>query len=38
MGEQQAPTRWGGILVPAVAWLLLIAGFLVLVFSFTPTG
>jgi hypothetical protein len=30
--------RRGGILVPAVAWLLLIAGFLVLVFSFTPTG
>jgi hypothetical protein len=30
--------RRGGILVPVVAWLLLIAGFLVLVFSFTPTG
>jgi hypothetical protein len=30
--------RRSGILVPVVAWLLLIAGFLVLVFSFTPTG
>jgi hypothetical protein len=30
--------RRGGILVPAVAWLLLIAAFVVLVFSFTPTG
>lgn len=30
--------RRGGILVPVVAWLLLTAGFLVLVFSFTPTG
>jgi len=33
------PTRRrGGILLPVVAWLLLIAAFLVLVFSFTPTG
>jgi hypothetical protein len=30
--------RRGGILVPVVAWLLLIAAFAVLVFSFTPTG
>jgi hypothetical protein len=30
--------RRGGILVPVVAWLLLIAAFVVLVFSFTPTG
>lgn len=30
--------RRGGILVPLVAWVLLIAAFLVLVFSFTPTG
>jgi hypothetical protein len=30
--------RRRGILVPGVAWLLLIAGFLVLAFSFTPTG
>ena len=30
--------RRGGIVVPVVAWLLLTAGFLVLVFSFTPTG
>ena len=30
--------RRGGILVPLVAWLLLIAAFVVLVFSFTPTG
>jgi hypothetical protein len=30
--------RRGGILVPIVAWLLLIAAFVVLVFSFTPTG
>jgi hypothetical protein len=30
--------RRGGILVPVVAWLLLIAAFIVLVFSFTPTG
>ncbi|MEN3320717.1 MAG: hypothetical protein V7643_4119 [Mycobacterium sp.] len=30
--------RRGGILVPVVAWLLLIAALLVLVFSFTPTG
>ena len=30
--------RRGGILVPVVAWLLLIGAFVVLVFSFTPTG
>jgi hypothetical protein len=30
--------RPGGIIVPVVAWLLLIAAFVVLVFSFTPTG
>jgi hypothetical protein len=30
--------RRGGILVPVVAWLLLIVAFGVLVFSFTPTG
>ena len=30
--------RRGGILVPVVAWLLLIAAVAVLVFSFTPTG
>jgi hypothetical protein len=30
--------RRGGILVPVVAWLLLIAAFVVLIFSFTPTG
>ena len=30
--------RRNGILVPVVAWLLLIAAFVVLVFSFTPTG
>ena len=30
--------RRGGILVPLVAWLLLIVAFVVLVFSFTPTG
>jgi hypothetical protein len=30
--------RRGGILVPIVAWLLLIAAFVVLMFSFTPTG
>jgi hypothetical protein len=30
--------RRGGILVPVVAWLLLIAAFVVLVLSFTPTG
>jgi hypothetical protein len=30
--------RRGGIIVPAVAWLLLIAAFGVLAFSFTPTG
>lgn len=30
--------RRGGILVPAVAWLVLIAAFVVLLFSFTPTG
>jgi len=30
--------RRNGILVPVVAWLLLIAGFVVLVVSFTPTG
>jgi hypothetical protein len=30
--------RRGGILVPVVAWLVLIAAFVVLVFSFTPTG
>jgi hypothetical protein len=30
--------RRSGILVPVVAWLLLIAAFVVLVFSFTPTG
>src|SRR6185312_12636419 len=29
--------RRNGILVPVVAWLLLIAAFVVLVFSFTPT-
>jgi len=29
--------RRDGILVPVVAWLLLIAAFVVLVFSFTPT-
>jgi hypothetical protein len=27
-----------GFVVPAVAWLLLIAAFVVLAFSFTPTG
>jgi hypothetical protein len=31
-------SRRGGIVVPVVAWLLLIAAFVVLVFSFTPTG
>jgi hypothetical protein len=30
--------RRGGILVPLVAWLLLLAAFVVLAFSFTPTG
>ena len=30
--------RRGGIIVPVVAWLLLIAAFVVLAFSFTPTG
>ena len=30
--------RRGGILVPIVAWLLLIAAVVVLAFSFTPTG
>ncbi|AGB20717.1 hypothetical protein Mycsm_00262 [Mycobacterium sp. JS623] len=30
--------RRGGIVVPVVAWLLLIAAFGVLAFSFTPTG
>jgi hypothetical protein len=30
--------RRGGILVPGVAWLLLIAAFLIAVISFTPTG
>ena len=30
--------RRGGIVVPALAWLLLIAAFVVLAFSFTPTG
>jgi hypothetical protein len=30
--------RRGGILVPIIAWLLLIAAFLVVAFSFTPTG
>ena len=30
--------RRGGILIPLVAWLLLIAAFAVLFFSFTPTG
>jgi hypothetical protein len=30
--------RRGGIIVPLVAWALLIAAFLVLAFSFTPTG
>jgi len=30
--------RRGGVVVPGVAWLLLIAAFVVLVFSFTPTG
>jgi hypothetical protein len=30
--------RRSGIVVPVVAWLLLIAAFVVLAFSFTPTG
>lgn len=30
--------RRGGFVVPVVAWLLLIAAFVVLAFSFTPTG
>jgi hypothetical protein len=30
--------RRGGIVVPLVAWALLIAAFLALAFSFTPTG
>jgi hypothetical protein len=30
--------RRGGILVPVVAWLVILAAFVVLVFSFTPTG
>jgi hypothetical protein len=30
--------RRGGILVPVVAWLLLLGAVVVLVFSFTPTG
>jgi hypothetical protein len=30
--------RRGGIIVPVVAWLLLITAGVVLVFSFTPTG
>ena len=30
--------RRGGVVVPGVAWLLLVAAFVVLVFSFTPTG
>ena len=30
--------RRGGIVVPVAAWLLLIAAFVVLAFSFTPTG
>jgi hypothetical protein len=30
--------RRGGFIVPAVAWLLLIAAVVVLAFSFTPTG
>ncbi|WP_210083587.1 hypothetical protein [Mycobacterium sp. OAE908] len=30
--------RPGGFIVPVVAWLLLIAAFVVLAFSFTPTG
>jgi hypothetical protein len=30
--------RRGGIVVPVVAWLVLIAAFVVLAFSFTPTG
>ena len=30
--------RRGGILVPVVAWLVLIAAVVVLMFSFTPTG
>jgi hypothetical protein len=30
--------RRGGIIVPLVAWLVLIAAVVVLVFSFTPTG
>jgi hypothetical protein len=30
--------RRGGIVVPAVAWMLLIVAFVVLAFSFTPTG
>jgi hypothetical protein len=30
--------RRGGIVVPVLAWLLLIAAFVVLAFSFTPTG
>jgi hypothetical protein len=30
--------RRNGVIVPVVAWLLLIAAFVVLAFSFTPTG
>jgi hypothetical protein len=30
--------RRRGVIVPVVAWLLLIAAFVVLAFSFTPTG
>jgi hypothetical protein len=30
--------RRGGIIVPVVAWALLVAAFVVLAFSFTPTG
>jgi hypothetical protein len=30
--------RRGGILVPVLAWLVIIAAFVVLVFSFTPAG
>jgi hypothetical protein len=30
--------RRGGILVPVVAWLVIVAAFVVLIFSFTPTG
>ncbi|HET7668516.1 MAG TPA: hypothetical protein VFK56_21125 [Mycobacterium sp.] len=30
--------RRGGIIVPVVAWALLVAAFVVVAFSFTPTG